>query len=106
MYQELVLPGFAIPAHPCPGCGKDVPRGFAGVFLPHSVRNKQARNDVQSQAIEPVQTGERANHLSRCPFQCLHPALLLACRSQDEVLALLAELGVDPANVGPGAVGT
>ncbi|WP_185806478.1 hypothetical protein [Streptomyces sp. RP5T] len=53
-----------------------------------------------------MQIGERPNHLSQCPFQCLHPTLLLACRSKHEVYSLLADLGIDPASVGPGAIGT
>ncbi|KUM88888.1 hypothetical protein AQI94_10080 [Streptomyces pseudovenezuelae] len=73
--------------------------------MPHSLKDKQVRSDVQSGAIQPVQLGERANHLSRCPFQCLHPTLLLACRSKDEVYSLLTDLSIDPASVGPGAIG-
>lgn len=106
MYQEVVLPGFAVPAHPCPGCGKEVPRGYSGLLMPHSLKNRQARNDVDSGSVQPVQIGERPNHLSQCPFQCLHPTLLLACRSKHEVYSLLADLGIDPASVGPGAIGT
>lgn len=102
MYQEVVLPGFAVPPHPCPGCGKDVRRGCSGLFVPHSVKERRAKND----AIQAVQPSERTKHLSRCPYQRLHPALLLACRSPDEVDALLAHLGINAADVGPNAPGS
>lgn len=97
MYQEVVLPGLPVPSHPCPGCGQPVPRGHAGL-LPRPSQEKTVKK-VREGKIDPLQPSSHVKHLGVCKFPRAHPSLLLACDTEDEMMDLLGELGIDPAQV-------
>lgn len=96
MYQEVVLPGFAVPPHPCPGCGETVPRGYGNLLVPRSVRERRIPIQIEKREIDPLEPGDSVDHLGNCPYRSVHPILLLACRSGAEMNALLADLNITP----------
>lgn len=71
------------------------------MLTPRSVKERHVKSAIENEEIRPLEPGTEVEHLERCPFQRLHPALLLACKSKPEMEALLGELGIDPTQAGP-----